>query len=359
MIVLFVTQANLTATEVYGINNISSGTNRIYLIDTNGTLNSKSTISIDRWSSDATYIEHLDKIYLNNSDSVIKVYNRTTEVIEDLNVTMQMKTIVASKHALYGITYNINDANNSLYSINVNDGTVTEITTFKYDTGYGIPSATIIKSTDKLYTASSSGTLYEIDIFTGSVLEHNMTTDSNNTVVMQTLVADNNNTLYGIGNKSLYSINTDTGNVTLMNSYNTLLIPKASIIDITKKLYTATEDKELLIINLADGSLISESVMTSSMQTVIAVLPLNDPEADIDGDGLANSIDDDDDGDGMPDIYEEGYPGILDPYVDDANGDADNDTYSNIEEYLAGSNPNDNTDYPKVSNPAIIMYLLN
>lgn len=48
----------------------------------------------------------------------------------------------------------------------------------------------------------------------------------------------------------------------------------------------------------------------------------------------------DTDGDGMPDSWENLYPG-LNPMANDANGDLDNDGMTNLEEYLAGTAPND------------------
>lgn len=51
----------------------------------------------------------------------------------------------------------------------------------------------------------------------------------------------------------------------------------------------------------------------------------------------------DHDGDGMPDYYESRYG--LDPYVDDSNIDSDGDGYTNIEEYMRNSDPNDIHDY--------------
>ena len=59
---------------------------------------------------------------------------------------------------------------------------------------------------------------------------------------------------------------------------------------------------------------------------------------DTDGDGIGNNTDDDDDGDGMPDAFELLYG--LNALVNDANGDADSDSVTNINEYLGGTNPN-------------------
>ncbi len=69
--------------------------------------------------------------------------------------------------------------------------------------------------------------------------------------------------------------------------------------------------------------------------------PLDPNETqDTDLDGIGNNSDTDDDGDGMPDLFE--TENGLDPLNDaDANTDADNDNLSNLEEFLAGSDPND------------------
>jgi fibronectin type 3 domain-containing protein len=56
----------------------------------------------------------------------------------------------------------------------------------------------------------------------------------------------------------------------------------------------------------------------------------------------------DTDGDGMPDAWETTYG--LSPSVNDASGDSDNDGVSNLNEYLAGSNPTSAADNAPVAN---------
>jgi chitinase len=66
--------------------------------------------------------------------------------------------------------------------------------------------------------------------------------------------------------------------------------------------------------------------------------PSNPAETvDTDGDGIGNNADADDDNDKMPDAWENQYG--FDPLKDDAFDDADDDGLSNLDEYLAGSDP--------------------
>jgi len=85
----------------------------------------------------------------------------------------------------------------------------------------------------------------------------------------------------------------------------------------------------------------------------------NPRQADYDGDGEGDACDDDDDNDGMPDSYE--IKNGLNPFnAKDANRDADGDDFTNLEEYLAGSDPNDPKSVPRPrSLPFLIPLLLN
>ncbi len=71
----------------------------------------------------------------------------------------------------------------------------------------------------------------------------------------------------------------------------------------------------------------------------------NPDQLDTDSDGLGNMCDGDDDNDGMPDWWEVKYS--LNPLVNDAGEDPDDDGYTNLEEYIAGTNPNvSNEEFP-------------
>lgn len=74
--------------------------------------------------------------------------------------------------------------------------------------------------------------------------------------------------------------------------------------------------------------------------------PLDSTEAiDTDNDGIGNNRDADDDDDGMPDDWE--IANGLNPLNGtDATLDNDNDGYSNQEEYISRTNPNDSTSFP-------------
>ncbi len=63
----------------------------------------------------------------------------------------------------------------------------------------------------------------------------------------------------------------------------------------------------------------------------------NANQINTDADSLGNACDPDDDNDGMLDGWE--IANGTNPLIDDANGDINNNGYTNIEEYLAAANP--------------------
>jgi len=82
----------------------------------------------------------------------------------------------------------------------------------------------------------------------------------------------------------------------------------------------------------------------------------NPDQTDTDKDGDGNVCDPDDDNDGMPDEWE--IANFLDPLLDDAHDDADEDGYTNLEEYLAGTDPNNPASHPIQAMPWIPLLLL-
>jgi hypothetical protein len=79
----------------------------------------------------------------------------------------------------------------------------------------------------------------------------------------------------------------------------------------------------------------------------------DDPNAsyDTDLDGISNQADDDDDGDGMPDVFEISIG--LDPLLaSDATSDLDGDGVSNLDEYLAETDLQDSLSFPEVDEPS-------
>jgi len=83
------------------------------------------------------------------------------------------------------------------------------------------------------------------------------------------------------------------------------------------------------------------------------LFPFDSNEAtDTDDDGLGNNADSDDDNDGIPDDWEIQHG--LDPLIDDASEDPDGDGFSNLNEYLAGTDPKTFED-PSVPDAPLIL----
>ena len=78
-----------------------------------------------------------------------------------------------------------------------------------------------------------------------------------------------------------------------------------------------------------------------------------DEYLDTDGDGEGNNADTDDDNDGMPDDWELAYG--LNPLKDDADADLDEDDVSNINEFEAGTAPDQAEGNLKPDTPALLM----
>jgi hypothetical protein len=71
--------------------------------------------------------------------------------------------------------------------------------------------------------------------------------------------------------------------------------------------------------------------------TSVYVEAVGQIEADLDGDGIPNDLDPDLDGDGLPNEWELEH--ALNPFSEDAAEDLDGDGASNLQEYLAGTDP--------------------
>lgn len=94
-----------------------------------------------------------------------------------------------------------------------------------------------------------------------------------------------------------------------------------------------------------DGYTDVQEIFEGTKPLDINSYPINIEKLDTDQDGIVDSVDTDDDNDGMPDNWELFY-GTNHLNFDDADDDLDEDMFSNIEEFLAGSNPRDKNDYP-------------
>jgi len=88
------------------------------------------------------------------------------------------------------------------------------------------------------------------------------------------------------------------------------------------------------------------------------VFPTDPTESvDTDGDGTGNNADSDDDGDGMSDDFEAANDlDQLDPT--DANTDADGDGFTNLQEFKAGTDPQDADDFPLPKKVPVAIFIL-
>jgi hypothetical protein len=80
------------------------------------------------------------------------------------------------------------------------------------------------------------------------------------------------------------------------------------------------------------------------------------PGIDTDGDGIDDELDEDDDNDGMPDAFETAN-GLNPLDAADASQDADGDGFTNLEEFQAGTDPQDPHSRPPVAMPWLPLLL--
>jgi hypothetical protein len=119
-----------------------------------------------------------------------------------------------------------------------------------------------------------------------------------------------------------------------------------------------------LTIEPHDGSTVVDGVYLVTISNVFDVFGNPGGETsnfttdtrDTDGDGQRDYEDSDDDNDELPDTWEQQYG--LDPLdstgVNGKEGDLDNDTWSNYEEYIGNTDPADDTSFPTASAPEIV-----
>jgi hypothetical protein len=183
---------------------------------------------------------------------------------------------------------------------------------------------------------------------------------------------------------NLDEINNNTGkmrrsaNLVIVNVFNTVPNPTSFTQTLTGQVFhsdygfvTVTTPTPFVFGTLAQlfpdsGQMVLTGAAVNMGNRTIRVTALTAPpaampatmvrlELDLDGDGVVFEIDarmlwtqltgpvganlEDTDGDGMHNSWETFHGAPLDPLVNDANDDADNDTVTNIDEYIAGTDP--------------------
>ena len=93
----------------------------------------------------------------------------------------------------------------------------------------------------------------------------------------------------------------------------------------------------LLVVSVLSIFLVQPSPVGAQSPAASLTGTTYDRGVDTDDDGIGNNADEDDDDDGMPDSWEIEYE--INPLIDDAQNDPDGDGITNLEEYLAGTDP--------------------
>jgi hypothetical protein len=83
----------------------------------------------------------------------------------------------------------------------------------------------------------------------------------------------------------------------------------------------------------------SDNLSNVAADQILHIIEEPPAPMDTDGDGIDNSVDTDDDGDGLPDNYENQYAFLNPLDSSDASADQDNDGKTNLQEYQQGTNP--------------------
>lgn len=103
-----------------------------------------------------------------------------------------------------------------------------------------------------------------------------------------------------------------------------------------KRVATATTSSNFTVDGIVLGNSVGVNVEKASSGSAISSIYWG-PNADNEGDGIPDYWDIDDDNVGMPDSYENANG--LNPFINDAGSDNDNDGVSNYDEYRYGLDP--------------------
>jgi outer membrane protein assembly factor BamB len=159
------------------------------------------------------------KAYTQSSKNNLYEIDTLTGAILSVKSIPTMQTMTSTGNgSLFGVTYNSVTGKNEIYSIDTTTGFTTLLNSFAFDSGSW--NAELIRSNDRVFAQSSSGTIYEFNVSTGAIVS---TTAG---IPGMSLLANDAGSLVGISynnttsKNELYSIDRVSGATSLLNSFD-------------------------------------------------------------------------------------------------------------------------------------------
>ncbi len=302
-------------------------------------------------------IDHNDTLYMTytngtdyNSYAAVMRYSgrRWTHVgsdyVTDSLYFSSIELTFDSKNVPY-LVYSAKTKSNRCCVIKYKDGIWEDVGTSAFSTGSSMGQSLVIDGLDTPYVVYSDEALSNKVIVQKLIPHYNILENSTFVTDITALDDEGDTIIYGInsGDSSYFDVATLLGILSFKTAPD-FETPQSSSGTNTYEIVATASD--------------NNGTTPQRIQVVVT----DDP--DTDNDGIEDSKDPDADGDGMPNDYEETHG--FDPLeASDADEDYDDDGFTNLEEYNAGTHPKDDTSYPTVPQdsyiflPAIIMYLLN